>query len=909
MPDTGSGNRQPESKSPGSGNPSTSLGAGGQSNWPARLGRLLPSDAERDLYTPALHDLNAERRPRAGYAIGVGWLLFDTLRLTLVEHIIRSRVGSPHDSAGTRKEPLTMFRRDVLYALRLFVREPAFTATVVLTLALGIGANTALFAVVEAVLLRPLPYAKADELAIVRHRDIRTGITKEFIAMGDFIDLQARQKSLGTFAGYGGFNSTLVGDSDSISVRGLNSTPNLLDVFGVQPAMGRMFDTGDTREGAQPVVVIGHQLWESRFASDPNIVGRSVQIGLTRRLIVGVGPRGFHFPPHEPTDVIVPAQVPAAASAQRRNGWMFAVGRVRAGGTLEAVTAELDALAQDFEREHPEQNEGSRYYAVSLRDELVGDTKRPLIVLLAAVGLVLLIACVNVGNLLLARSLTRHTELALRQALGAGRMRLVAQIMTEGLLLALAGAAVGLVVAWRTVPALVALVPRSTPLPGLDDVGMNPAVMAFALGASVLSALLFSSVACVGLIRNAGRDALSAERRTTAGPGVRRAASTLVAAEVALAVVLLIGAGLTLRSFANLISVDPGFNADGVMTMQLQLPPGRYMQPEARRAAYDRLFEALEALPGVETVGAAAVTPLTGNNWTVPFERTDRPVPRGERAPDVGWQSASSGYFKALSIPLRAGRLFDARDTSTTPIVVIISEGVQRLFFAGENPIGHQIRLDAKTTAEIVGVVGDIRRAALTDAPRAEMYFPFEQQPPPATTLFLRVTGAPEDAVPAVRSAVRTNEPNASIADVRSLSEIAAQSTAVPNLAMRVLAGFALLALVLSAVGIYGVMSYTVRRRGRELGTRLALGASRQDIVVLVLRQAVPVVLAGITVGIAAGLAAARSLGAILYGVTPWDPAAIAVATTLLVITALGASVLPARRAARIDPARTLAAD
>jgi putative ABC transport system permease protein len=488
-------------------------------------------------------------------------------------------------------------------------------------------------------------------------------------------------------------------------------------------------------------------------------------------------------------------------------------------------------------------------------------------------------------------------------------MRLVAQILTEGFVLAIAGAAVGLLVAWRTVPALVALVPRATPLPGLDEVGINPLVMGFTLGASVLSALLFSSVACVGLIRNAGRDALSAERRTTTGPAARRAASALVAAEVALAVVLLIAAGLTLRSFAKLVSVDPGFRAEGVMTIQVQLPPGRYTQPDARRGAYDRLFAAFEALPGVEAVGSASVTPLTGNNWTVPFERTDRPAPKGERPPDVGWQAASSGYFTAMKIPLKAGRLFDSRDTPSTPIVVIVSEGIQRQFFNGENPIGRQVRLDPKTTAEIVGVVGDIRRAALSDAPRADMYFPFEQQPPPGTTLFVRTTADAEAVVPSLRSTLKTLEPNAVVYELRSLNDIAAQSAAVPNLAMRLLAGFALLALALSAVGIYGVMSYTVRRRTRELGTRLALGASRGDILTLVLRQAAPVVLVGLAVGIAVGLTAARSLGAILYGVPTWDPIAITVASALLVVTALGASFLPASRASRLDPARTLSVD
>ena len=877
-----------------------------RSRWPERLGRLLPADAERDLYTPALHDLNAERRTRIGYALGVAWLFIDSLRLAAVERVARSSPSSGHRSIDSR-ELFTMFRRDVRHALRLFVREPGFTVTVVLTLALGIGANTALFAIVEAVLLRPLPYAQADDVAILRHRDLRTGLTKDFIAYGDFLDLTARQTSFAAIAGYGRLTSTLVGDNESISVRGLGATPEFFDVFGLQPAMGRMFDASDMRQGAPPVVIISHQLWESRFSSDPNIVGRSLQLGAGRRQIVGVASRGFRFPPHEPTDVLVPMTMPQAALAQRKGGWILSIARLRSGVTLESATAELDSLAQQFEQEYRDQNEGTRYYAVSLRDELVGDTKRPLILLLGAVGFVLLIACVNVGNLLLARSLARHTELALRQALGAGRMRLVAQMMTEGLVLALAGAGVGLLVAWRLVPALVALVPQSTPLPGLDNVGINPQVTAFALGASVLSALLFSSVACVGLIRNGGRDALSAERRTTTGPAARRAASVLVAGEVAMAVVLLIAAGLTLRSFANLISVNPGFEANGVMTMSVQLPPGRYPQPEARRGAYDRLFAAFEAMPGVEAVGTAAVTPLTGNNWTVPFERTDRPVARGERAPDVGWQAASGGYFKALDIPLKAGRLFDARDTPATPTVVIISERIQQQFFAGEDPIGRQVRLDPKTVAEIVGVVGDIRRAALSDAPRADMYFPFEQQPPPGTTLFIRTTGDVNALVPSLRATLKSIEPNAIVHEVRSLADVAAQSAAVPNLAMRVLGGFAVLALALSAVGIYGVMSYTVRRRVRELGTRLALGATRRDIVALVLRQSAPVVLTGLVLGVAAGLVAARSLGALLYGVPAWDPIAIAGAAGLLVVTAFVAGFLPARRASRLDPAKTLA--
>ena len=875
-------------------------------SWAVRLGHLLPREAERDLYTPALHDLEAERRSRVRHALGVAALLLETLRLSLIERLTRSGRSFSHKPSSGRKEPFAMFRRDVTHALRLFVREPGFTATVVLTLALGIGANAALFAIVEAVLLRPLPYSNAERLAITRHRDTRTGITKEFIALGDFVDLRTRQRSFATFAGFGGFNSTLIGAGDPVRVEGLGATFELFDVLGVQPALGRMFEANEVREGAPPVVVISHRLWETQFGSDPNVVGRSLQLGTTRRQIVGVAPRGFQFPPHASTDVIVPLAVPNEAPAQRKNGWIFGVGRLAAGANIESSTAELDQLAEQLEREHPQQNQGSRYYALSLRDELVGDTKRPLIILLGAVGFVLLMACVNVGNLLLARALARQSEMSLRLALGAGRTRLVAQILTEGLVLATAGALVGVLVAWRAVPALAVLVPRTTPLPGLADAGINPLVLAFTFGASVVSALLFSTVACVGMTRTAARGALVAERRTTMSTAARRAASGLVITEVALALVLLIAAGLTLRSFANLISVDPGFRAQGVLTMQVQLPPGRYQSVDARRAVYDRMFAALEALPEIETVGAGVVTPLTGNNWTVPFERLDRPVAQGERPPDVGWQAASGGFFRALGIPLRAGRLFDARDTASTPTVVIISEGVQRLYFGSENPIGRQLRIDAKTTAEIVGVVGDIRRAALTDQPRADMYFPFEQQSGASIGLFLRVIGDSERAAPAVRGALRGIEPNVTLYGIRSLDAIAAESAAVSNLAMRVLSAFAALALTLAAVGIYGVMSYSVRRQTRELGTRLALGATRRSIAALVLRRAAILAGAGLVVGVAIGLTAARALGALLYGVTPWDPAALVGATILLGLTALGASYLPARRAARIDPARTL---
>jgi putative ABC transport system permease protein len=521
------------------------------------------------------------------------------------------------------------------------------------------------------------------------------------------------------------------------------------------------------------------------------------------------------------------------------------------------------------------------------------------------VGFVLLIACVNVGNLLLARSLARQQELAMRLALGAGRARLVAQTLTEGLLLAIVGGLAGVAVAWRAAPALASMLPRATQLPGLDQVGLNPWVLGFSLAASVSAALVFGGVACLGLTRDTARGALVGERRATMSGAARRTASGLVAAEIALAAMLLIGAGLTLRSFANLVAVDPGFTVNNTVTLVMALPAGRYPEQPARSAVYQRIFEMLAALPQVETVGAAEVMPLTGNNWTAPLARPERPLPAGQRPPEVGWQLASGGYFRALRIPLRKGRLFGPRDIDGPP-VVIVSDAIAERYFPGEDPVGKRIAL-GDATAEIVGRVGNIRRASLRDAPRADLYFPFERTNANGITLFIRTTGEPLAAVPAMRAAIREIEPNALVVDVQTMAAVAAASAAVSRLAMRVLGGFAALALVLAAVGIYGVMSYSVRRRTRELGTRVALGASRRDIVQLVVRQAAGIAGVGLLAGVTGGLAAARLLASLLYGVSPRDPGTLVGACLVLALTALGASYLPARRAARVDPATTLA--
>ena len=878
------------------------------------LAGLLPRGLRDEVFEPARRDLEIDRlneRTAAGRWGGVRHglrlilLFLDCWRIALRDPRLLYHGSGPADEASSGREP-AMFLHSMRHAFARMVREPGFAVVVVLVLGLGVGANVAVFAVVEAVLLRPLPYADAARLAIVEHRDVPTGITKEFIAIGDYVDMVERQTAFESIAGYGTYQATVYGEGDPLQVGALVVAPGMFEMLRVRPLLGRTLGAEDSREGAAPTMMLGYALWRDRFGADAAVLGRSVRIGTTTRTVVGIAPAGFRFPPSADTDVILPMPVPIVAPASRRSGWTFAAARLAPAATLESATANLAAIARQMEAEHPEQNAGSTYSAVSLRDALVGDTKAALVLLLGAVGVVLLIGCANVANLQLARALARRREIAVRLALGAGRRQVAGMLLAESFALALVATAAGLLFAHWGVRALVALVPASVQVPGIDDVRLNGAVLAFAVALAVATALVFGALTAFTVRLESARDVLVSAGRSTTGRLARRATSALVVIEVALAVVLLFGAGLILRSFAGLLAVDPGFRYDDVLTAEIQLPPDRYQEPDARIAFYARAFDALRALPGVAAVGAGVVVPLTGNNWTVPFERADRPVAAGERPPDVGWQQASGGFFEALEIPLLAGRLFDGRDRPDSPPVVIISEAVQERFFAGENAVGRQVRL-GEETAEIVGVVGDIRRAGLDDSPRADMYFPFERVTGTQITLFVRAAPDARDLPAAVRSALRGIEPGTAILSLTPFEDIVSESVRVTQLVLWLLTVFAGAALLLAAVGIYGVMAYVVRQRTREIGTRMAVGATRGDIVRLVMREGGAVAATGIATGLALALVTTRLLRSVLFGVSPADPATLAGAVGVLAAAMLLACYLPARRASSLDPARTLA--
>ena len=797
-----------------------------------------------------------------------------------------------------------MFLNDLRFAVRGYLRQPGFTIAALLTLALGIGANVAVFSVFEALMMRPLGYSGESEIAMLNHRDRSTGITKQFLVLGDLVDMKTRLASFERVSSYGSGQATLLEDDGALRVNVLFAGEGLMELLRARPAEGRPLRHEDHLEGAANVALLGHAFWQRHYAGRP-MVGHSIRIGGQSFEVIGIAEPGFHFPVSATSDVIVPTSLPVTVPAQRRSGWIMAVGRLRPGIGIDAASTEIARVSNDMEREFPATNHDTEYFLTSLRDAAVGPTRPAIMMLLGAVAVVLLIACANVANLMLVRSLGREREFAISQALGAGRGRLVSRILAECTVLAIAAVAAGLLTAQWGARALVALLPAADELPALQDVGLNARVIGFAVGAGLLAAIIAGTQSMIALGGANLASELVGSRGASLGRGKRRASSALIVAEVALAVVLLMGAGLIFRSLRTLLQVDPGFERAGVAMASVMMPQARYASPEARRAFHLQAEAAVRRLPGVQAVGMAIVVPLTGNNWSVPFERADAPLPPGEKAPDVGWQGASAGYFQALRIPLKAGRLFDATERPGGPPTVIVSEGIQKRFFHDSSAVGRVLKV-GNGTVEIVGVVGDIHRASLRDEPHADVYFPSEQGAPGQFTLFVRGTGDAAALARSLPATVRALDASVIVDEPTTMEEVARGDTQITAMLLRLLGMFALIAMGLAAVGLYGVMSHAVRLRTRELGTRVALGATPRSIVRLVMRQGIRLGALGLAIGIGVGLVGVRTLKSVVFGVGLVDPASLAAVVLLMVTTMLLACWIPARRAAAVDPARTL---
>jgi putative ABC transport system permease protein len=783
----------------------------------------------------------------------------------------------------------------------------------ILTLALGIGANTAVFTVSSAVLLAPLPYERPEQIVVLNERTPQ--FPQASVTRYNYDDWRTGAKSFAAMGAFRPLAVTVTGNGDPERVPAKMITATLLPLLGVRPHQGRNFTEAEDRAGGPPVALIGAGFAERRFAGlDP--IGKPLQLDNHPYVVVGVLPPAFEL--FQPADVYLPFG-PWAATLPEDRGWhpgIFPVARLNESVTLEAARVEMETITQALETEFPESNRNVRALVNRAQDQVVQNVRPALLMLTGAVTLVLLIACANVANLLLARAVDRQKELAVRIALGASRWRIVRQLIVESVLLGCIGGAAGLLVAAWAVSLL-----GTTALPSLpraQHVAMNWPVVLFALGLSVVTGLIFGIAPALQAIHQPVRQSLNDEARGSAGSRrTRSVRSTLVVIETALALVLLVGAGLLLRSFASLTGVSPGFDPHNVLVVNLPLSPQTYRNPDTRDATVDRLVERVRALPGVEAAAVTTALPMAGAGATIHFNRATYP-PKG---PDdyvmAGYRAVTPEYLSTLRVPLRRGRLLSPSDRAGAPPVVVINESMARLYFPDRNPLGQRIQLGTTPdpqfpTMEIVGIVGDTKQSFETGS-KAEMFVPYAQFPDPILTgLFLnvalvaRTSTDPLSLTPSVRAAVQAIDPAQPLVNVRTMEGAIAGTVAQPRLQMTLVLAFAAVAITLAAIGVYGVMAYTVSQRIPEIGVRMAIGASPSQIVRLVVREGAFLTLIGVTLGLVAAALAGWGMQGLLFEIRGHDPVTFIVAPLMLATVALAACYLPARRASRVSPVAAL---
>ncbi len=802
-------------------------------------------------------------------------------------------------------------RQDIVYAFRRLWKAPAFTIVALVTLSLGIGANSAIFTVVNGVLLKPLPYDRPDELVGVFHLT-RDG-HKSVMSPPNFLDVRAQNHTLADVAACDTFGMTLTGVGEPVRLDGAEVSAGLFGVLRVQPILGRTFRPEENEPGRTGVVLLGHQLWQQRFGASAAAVGRVLTLDGKPHVIIGVLPPGFAYPAR--VQLWTPIEYDQVFRVTNRGAWYIEViGRLKPGVTADRAAADVAAIARRLQPQFPESNTDVGFTVAPLGEHIIGDTRTALLVLLGAVGLVLLIACANVANLMLARAASRQSEIAIRAALGAGRRRLIRQLLTESAMLAIAGGAIGLLIASWGSDLLVWLRPNG--IPRLDEVRIDGAVLAFTGVAALLTGLLFGSIpavqatqpALMATLKDGGRGALTGRH----GSRVRGA---LVISEMALAVTLLIGAGLLINSFIRLQHVDPGFRPGEALTFRLALSESAYAD-EARRAQFfARLLDRLRTLPGVRSAGAVVGLPLTGREIDLSFDVEGRPPAEPGRKPSMEMRVATPDYFATLGIPLKRGRMFTDADAAESPQVAVLSESAARRFFPHEDPIGKRIVLgwhrDKKPNAggEVVGIVGDVKDLGLDEEAPPEIYLPHQQLGVGSMDVVLRSDVPPLSLARAVEQSVHQLDPNVPVSSLRTVQQLVAESISQPRFYVVLLGSFAGLALVLAVVGIFGVMSYAVTQQTREIGIRIALGADRSAVVRMVLQHAMVLAGTGLAIGLVAALALARTLASMLFDLSPNDPLTFAAVLTALTLVALVASYIPARRATRVDPVVALRAE
>jgi putative ABC transport system permease protein len=788
----------------------------------------------------------------------------------------------------------------------MLAKRPGFTAVIVLTLALGIGANTAIFSVVDAVVLRPLPFDDADQLVMVLATEEGVDFRSSATSYPDFADIREQTDTLEEVAIFHGTSSTLTGLDTPERLLGGRVSAGFFPLLRVQPALGRLFREEDDLPGGENVVVLSHGLWQRRFNGAPNTVGQTLTLDGTTHTVVGVLPAGFVFPV-ELADAAIWTPTAADADYFPNRGLKFVsmVGRRKPDVTLARAQAEMDTIALRLVQQYPETDTGRGLRLSPLHDYVVEDVRPAALVLLGAVGLVLLIACANVANLLLVRSAGREQELAIRAAVGAGRRRLVWQLLTESGLLAAIGGGLGLLFAIWGTGALVAMIPDNVPRTG--QINVNERVLAFALLVSMATGLGFGLVPALSASRPHVYAALKDAARTTAGLTHHRLRNSLVVFEVALALVLLIGAGLMIRSFHRLTRVEYGFDPDKVLTFQMSVPISAYSDPAPRAALYGEVVKRLESVPGVKSAGAAASLPLRAI-ISLRLDIAGRPAPPPGEEPTARCNSVTADYFRTMGIALRKGRFFTEQDRRDVPGVAIINETMARKFWPNEDPIGQSIKPSAvlgdndPERYEIVGVVADVRARGLDRAGAVCMYFPYEQQTWPFMSFAVRTTVDPLGLVAAVRREVAEVTEEEPAYGFKTMEQYAAASMGDRWFPMVLLGMFAALALILAGLGIYAVLSHSVAQRTHEIGVRMAMGAQKTDVAHLLLRRGLTLTTAGLGIGLLAAFALARVVASQLYEIGATDPLTFICVSLLLGTVALVASYIPARRATKVDP-------
>jgi len=802
--------------------------------------------------------------------------------------------------------------RDLVYAWRRLAQAPGFTTVAVLTLALGIGSTSTIFSVTEAVLLRPLPFRDPGGLVAVSQRGTDGQATGVPVSFTKYEAIRDQARTLDRVAVYYPLSVSLGGESEPEQVAAAHVSGDLFDLLGTAAARGRAFSADEQAPGGPDVAVIAEALWQRRFGGDPGRLGRTIRLDGRDVAVIGVLPGSFRFPPQVPepqvwlprafdVDSLTAAQVHSGAS------YLSLVARLRPGATVAQAQADLEAIDARYRERFGSYVDAARYrlQAQSLAESLRGDSRRPLAVLMAAVAFVLLIVCTNVASLQLARAGARAREISVRKALGASRSRLLRQLLVESLVLSVLGGALGVLLATAALP----LLPRVTAgtLPRLEESRIDGTVLLFSLALCVATALAFGVVPALHASRGDLRDGLAQGGRGSSDGGARLRLRVLFVGEVALALVLLTGAGLLVRSLAGLVGVDPGFRPEGVVAVPVVLPPARYTEPVRQVEFYRQLLERTRALPGVKAAAATSYVPLSGAFRFVFFCPEGRVCEGIGKDPVIAQRQVTPDYFEATRTPILRGRAFTAADAAASLPVAIVNETTARRYWPGADPIGkHLANSRDRVEREVVGVAADVKFRSL-DAPSVEeMYLPLDQSPWPAMTVLVRAEGDPRPLGSAVRREVARLDPDIAVSGIRTLDEIVGNSVAQPQLVERVVAAFALLALALASVGIYGVMSFSVAQRTREIGIRMALGAGPRDVLGLVLGEGLGLTLVGMAAGLAAAFALTRLMAGLLFGVSATDPVAFGAAVAVLALTALLACFVPARRGMRLEPVRAL---